>query len=238
MSAGWYPNPSEHGVMQYWDGQQWTTPPKPSHKKRNLIIAGAAIVVLGIAGAAVAIAVGGGDKHAGTSAVSTSSTQTTATSTPTEPPTTSTPTEPPTTAEETTPSGPVLLKLGETLDLTWTEDSGADGMATVRVTKARVFNIPYDEPTHARYVGFYVIYSVKRGNLDYDSLDWNAESADHHGWESTFTSLHNQLDSGTLHRGQVASGWVMFDVSASKITSLSFVPNYGEDPVGTWRVRI
>jgi hypothetical protein len=237
MSAGWYPNPNEHGVMQYWDGQQWTTPPKPSRKKRNLIIAGAAIVVLGIAGAAVAIAGGGGDKHAGTSAVSTSSTQTTATSTPTEPPTTSTPTEPPTTPE-TTPSGPVLLKLGETLDLTWTEDSGADGMATVRVTKARVFNIPYDEPTHARYVGFYVIYSVKRGNLDYDSLDWNAESADHHGWESTFTSLHNQLDAGTLHRGQVASGWVMFDVSASKITSLSFVPNYGEDPVGTWRVRI
>jgi hypothetical protein len=238
MSAGWYPNPNEHGAMQYWDGQQWATPPtgKPSRKKRNLIIAGAAIVVLGIAAAAVAIA-GGGDKHAGKSAVSTSSTQTTATSTPTEPPTTSTPTEPPTTPE-TTPSGPVLLTLGQTLDLTWTEDSGADGSGTVRVTKARVFNIPYDEPTHARYVGFYVIYNVKRGNLDYDSSDWNAESADHHGWDATFTSLHNQLDTGTLHSGQIASGWVMFDVSASKITKLSFVPNYGEDAVGTWRVRI
>ena len=76
MSAGWYPNPNEHGAMQYWDGQQWATPPtgKPSRKKRNLIIAGAAIVVLGIAGAAVAIAAGGGDKHAGKTAVSTSST--------------------------------------------------------------------------------------------------------------------------------------------------------------------
>lgn len=222
--------PAPYGPAPYGPAPIGLMPaqPQPQHRKKGrkgkiiLIAVGCVVglaVIGGIAGA------NGTTSNQPTKAKAVPSSSATSGYTYTPP---AIPTEDPTTPDNALTN----LTLGEKVEIT--DDSGADG--TVTVKKIATGYVDYDPASHGRYVKVEVTYHCIAGAFSYNELDWSATNAKHHEYQATFAA-DDELDSGTLHRGGTTTGWVYFDVSTTKITTISYVPNFSGDPLGTWKVH-
>jgi hypothetical protein len=222
-------------------GQPGYQPPPEQKKpiwKRTWFIVTAAVAALGLAGLVVlgtlVAAVDTGTSRAAHPAATTIDP-------PVEEPTQDTEaTETPETTEA--PSGPPVVRVGDTLEMT---DGFGDTVAEVTVGgptspskhKGVRFSTggEYDEPTHGLYLGVWVKVKALQDGVETVYGDLHVVQGGKHypGDACCPDGFKPTLDYATLSKGEVSEGWVIFDLRSRKGEVV--IANYDGKRLGAWK---
>lgn len=206
-------------------------PPRSRHRLRNWLIGiGLGIVVL-IGGAVGCTALVG---SALTTAARPNSVSTPHAATHTETPSG--------TSSPSGPSDPVALGLGDPASVS---QDGSDA-ATVVISRREVSSQPADEFSDGPQNGYFVAVHITvrastslTDGFDINPLDFYALSGHAHydeGDGNAFEGLHSngELNATTLNAGEIAGGWLVFDLPA-RHGRVVYAPNLDGPPLAYWK---
>jgi hypothetical protein len=135
-------------------------------------------------------------------------------------------------------TAPLVAKIGETFNVTTTDENDMLSRADVTVNKMTDLGSSYLDPAynggiagepadpaytehakHGRFVVFTITYADTLGAFNYDGTgDWSVRMPDGQVYDDSFehssppSKLGQDLLGGTLHQGQRAKGVISFDV--------------------------
>ncbi|HET9896747.1 MAG TPA: hypothetical protein VFQ44_17590 [Streptosporangiaceae bacterium] len=208
--------------------------PKKRHRLRNWLIGiGAAIVALsgGIVGCAAIVGTALNQAANPNSVPSRNSAQAGTSGT-----------APASPADTPAPSGPVVLQLGDSASIS---QDGTDA-ATIVLDKRVIASGPVDQYSDGPQNGYFVAIHITAtgvpgltSGFDINPLDFYALSGSTHydeGDGNAFEGPHNgsELAATTLNAGEIASGWLLFDLP-SPHGKIVYAPNFNGQPLAYWK---
>jgi hypothetical protein len=132
--------------------------------------------------------------------------------------------------------------VGDTVDVS--DDEGMTGhVQLVSVKRYSSVHDPYEgtiRPENGAFLVLTILYRVESGSLDYNELDFSAQSPDGTAYEEgdgksfeaeTAMNLSGSLSSGTLHEGQKRRGVMVID--GPRHGEILYAPF--EDVLATWK---
>lgn len=129
------------------------------------------------------------------------------------------------------------MPLGRSIVGTGTDDKDRPYSVTITVTSVRTSKRAlqeYTEPPKHTYLGVKVTYTCTQGLCDYNFYDWKLRGADGTEYDNEFgNGFEPELNSGKLHKGGKATGWITYDVKRGTYT----VEYSDMENVASWVVR-
>jgi cytoskeletal protein RodZ len=142
------------------------------------------------------------------------------------------------------PSGPVMLSVGDTAHFTQTSDQGNTAQASVTVTSVKATTQPGNPQFgESPQNGYYVIASVTvstSGTFDTNPLDFytlvNSAHYDEGNGNADFavSDPSSELQAATLNAGEHTTGLLLFDVPGPH-GEIVYAPNYDSAPLAEWK---
>jgi hypothetical protein len=123
-----------------------------------------------------------------------------------------------------TSSAPALSqsKVGGTVSIVQTDNSGKEGHGSYTVHSMRVAAPPdeYSHPDKGEFVVVDVTFAVTSGQMDYNPYDFSLQTVDDRVWEPAVGTFDPAFSSGTANVGQKIRGYITFDIPKIAVTQL------------------